>query len=236
MTIRTITPGAHDDLTNEDYKTMYKAVWAKSGHKTLSAFVANIFDNSPSKSMWSQWHNDDRRINWTMRNKLRAASGMPLLPYPTRVALSDVDETASVVSVTTGRQERSSLRQQAILVETDGPITITTDGTPDSVRYSQDSGLVTTVTAPKPTRRRDRRGLYRPVLPEGCRDVITGLRNLGLAGDDLEAAIVVGMAEYYTGDAFNSVGDAYEYWANVAADVDADKDGLAATSAEWGVE
>ena len=69
---------------------------ANTYRMSLDAFVAAV-QSAFSKALWSKYHNGQAPLNRTMRNELRTAVGLPLLPPTVAAVMQGVDSNALVV-------------------------------------------------------------------------------------------------------------------------------------------
>lgn len=153
MQIKTITHNAtQDNLTDHDYHDIYNEL---RGHNeaersyaiSLDKFIIQISSNF-SKALWSKYHNDQIELNRAMRNELRAAVGLPLLPPTVEESISGVDPDATVIQVGEDQPDR------VLLVGKRGDLNI------HLINGSVSTSAVTEVTSSP----RLRRHLIRPVV------------------------------------------------------------------------
>lgn len=104
LPVTLVTENASQDrLGEQDYREIYDEVRGfdeESGKYAVSLdeFVS-LARSEFSKAAWSKYHRGDLALNRTMRNELRRAVGMPMLPPTIADATAQVDADATVVQV-----------------------------------------------------------------------------------------------------------------------------------------
>lgn len=108
-TVTLITQNAAnaETLSAQDYRDIYAELRTKC---SLRAF-AEAIHSGVSFAWWQQYEKDETRtLDWARRNELRAAVGLPLLPTPPAVAVSErLANNAVVYEVGTGIADRAVL-------------------------------------------------------------------------------------------------------------------------------
>lgn len=185
VTVVTADAG-QDRLGEQDYREIYDEVRAldeatgKYG-VSLDAFV-ELVHSEYSKAAWSKYHRAELELNRTMRNELRGAVGMALLPLTIAEATAGVDADATVVQVGGDTVRRVVMLgvNDAVTVHWNGTVSAWTGCQGDKVTGDAGSHRVTGVT-------RDRKAVF---VPARLFDRVNALRReSGLSwGEVLEAA------------------------------------------------
>lgn len=195
ITVTPVTKDASiDAFTEQDYIEIYQEVRgydeAKKGTRqeyavSLDKFVEMYVGAYPSKAAWSKWHNGDMALNRTMKNQLRFAGGIPLLPLSIEQALADIAQDAEIVQI-----GDSAEPHRVIKIATTESLTIYVNGTITATRQDEPvTSRVTDVT----TQKNDTRRRYRPELPEECRKLIDEVRKRDL---DFRDILQAGLSAY----------------------------------------
>ena len=155
-----VTGGAAsaDDLTETDYHDIYTEIREKTNLRQF-AQEAGVY----SFAWWSQFERYEKPCTWPARAALRRMVGLPALPLPIDVALSDaVDGDAQIYRIgPDGHAHR------VLLLTTGDPVTVHWNGRgPHLVSdvHPPAAADVTGVTATKEHRR-----YWRPSLPDEWR-------------------------------------------------------------------
>lgn len=187
LPVTVVTADASQDrLGEQDYREIYDEVrgfdeaTGKYG-VSLDAFV-ELAHSEYSKAAWSKYHRGELELNRTMRNELRGAVGMTLLPPTIAEATASVDADATVVQV------GGDTVRRVVMLGMDEPVTVHWNGTVSAwvgTAGNTESGnasdsRVTGVT-------RDRKAVF---VPARLFDRVNALRKeSGLSwGEVLEAA------------------------------------------------
>lgn len=136
-----------DDLSVGDYRDIYDEL---RQDKSLGAVVA-LLNSEFSRAMWHQYEHGERALNRTMRNELRAAMNLPLLPPTVAEATAQASPDAAVWMVGDGVPEH------VIMVSTT-PVTLHVNG---AVQTVEKTANVTGVTRGQIQRKR----YLRPCVP-----------------------------------------------------------------------
>lgn len=115
-----------DGLSGADYREIYDEVRgfdAATGKYAVSLddFVVMV-RSAFSKAAWSKYHRGELELNRVMRNELRAAVGLPLLPPSVAEVVAGVDVDAQVVRV------GDELVRRVVLVGTAQAVTVACNG------------------------------------------------------------------------------------------------------------
>jgi hypothetical protein len=168
--VRKLTGNAasFDELAQADYWEMYQRL--RSKYPSLSKF-AEAMGEYPSKAEWSRWDRGEIEARRSIRNALRAADGLPLLP-PTISEVMDqhCDPDAPVFFL----GDDNGAKAEAVLLVASvsaARITMDTDTT--------DAGVVESTPAAT-----SRRPCYRPRLTLEIRELV--------GDDDVEELIRLG--------------------------------------------
>ena len=162
---------SQDDLTDADYRDIYDEL--RDG-RSLRQFIV-LVSSQFSPTRWSQWENRQRGLSRAMRDELRQAVGMDVLPATVAdVVAEHVHPDATVAQV--GDDETA---QRVLLIACPDPVTVHWNGNgPEEVTQLAPSAIVTGVT-----RRKTRKRYYRPALPAelGRRAKQAGITNSEIA-------------------------------------------------------
>ena len=115
-----------DALSGEDYREIYDEVrgldeaTGKYG-VSLDEFVA-LVGSAFTKAAWSKYHRGELALNRVMRNELRGAVGLGLLPATVAEAVAGVDADALVVQVGAGTPDR------VVMVAGGEPVVVAVNG------------------------------------------------------------------------------------------------------------
>jgi hypothetical protein len=183
--VRVLTRNAgQDKLSETEYREIYDEVrgFDEASGKygvSLDAFVEMI-GSAFSKAAWSKYHRGELELNRTMRNELRAAVGLAVLPPTVTEVTTGVDPDAEVVQV------GDETVRRVVLVGTGEKVVVFCNGAAARVVDEVDAaggggaGRVTAVT-------RSRKGVF---VPAQVFERVNGLRRLqGLSWVEvLEAA------------------------------------------------
>ena len=152
MKVTEVTRNAtQDNLTPNDYRDIYQEL---RGHDettgkyamSLDKFVAAI-KSAYSKAAWSKYHRGAADLNRNMRNELRCAVGVDLLPPTVTEVTSAIDADALIA------QYGEAQANRALLVGSDvESATVYVNGDFTVVKSPQDTP-VTTVTGPSRSRK-----------------------------------------------------------------------------------
>lgn len=137
-----------DDLSAGDYRDIYDELRQA---KSLGA-VVDLLHSEYSRAMWHQYERGERSLNRTMRNELRRAMGLPLLPPTVAEATAQASPDAAVWSVGEGVPEH-------VIMVSETPVTLHVNG---SVQAVTETRNVTGVTRVQVKRKR----YARPCIPE----------------------------------------------------------------------
>ena len=149
-----------DDLSVADYRDIYDELRARDAATgaygvSLDKFVT-LVTSAYSKAQWSKYHNGETTLTRTMRNELRRAVGLPLLPPTVAEAAAAASPDAAVWQVGTGPAEH------VIMVASPEPLTLHVNGAVSAASGTapcRQNGDVTEVTRTG----RKRRQYTRPV-------------------------------------------------------------------------
>lgn len=182
ITVTPVTANASiDAFTEQDYKEIYQEVRGYDEATNTYALSLDKFllqvGQPPTKATWSKWHNGELEINRTMKNMLRAAVGIPLLPLSLEQALADIAQDAEIVQIGEGAEPH-----RVIKIATAESLTIYVNGTITAAR--QDEPVTDRVTGVT-TQKNDTRRRYRPELPPECRELIDAVRKQGLSFQEI---------------------------------------------------
>lgn len=92
MQIRTANAMKPDDLSDEDYRTIFEEL--RQGF-SLRGFVKRI-ESSLSHAQWDKYEKGEALLSRTMKSELRRAVKLPPLPLTVLEAVADVDPDATV--------------------------------------------------------------------------------------------------------------------------------------------
>ena len=111
-----------DNLSVADYRDIYDELRARDAATgaygvSLDKFVT-LVTSAYSKAQWSKYHNGETALTRTMRNELRRAVGLPLLPPTVAEAAAAASPDAAVWQVGTGPAEH------VIMVASPEPLTL----------------------------------------------------------------------------------------------------------------
>lgn len=116
-----------DDLSASDYRDIYdelRGLGVVPGREyalSLDQFLA-LVRSAYSKAQWSKYHNGETKLTRAMRNELRSAMHLPLLPPTVAEATAAASPDAAVWQVGEGAAEH------VIMVTTHRPITLHVNG------------------------------------------------------------------------------------------------------------
>lgn len=147
-----------DDLSAGDYRDIYDEL---RQDKSLGA-VVEMLQSEFSRAMWHQYEKGERSLNRTMRNELRRAMGLPLLPPTVAEATAQASPDAAVWSVGDGVPEH-------VIMVSATPVTLHVNGAVSTVLQTSN---VTGVTRPFLRRKR----YVRPCIPEHYAKRLAGLK------------------------------------------------------------
>lgn len=139
-----------DDLSVSDYHDLFYEVRYDSLTDKLMSFdkfIANVHSQY-SKALWSQFYNKEIVPNRGMRNELRAARGLALLPPTVAEATNQSSPDSMVVRI------GSDVPDKIVMIGHSQPFTISVNES--AVEIIESKPHVTTVT-------RQRKPLVRPV-------------------------------------------------------------------------
>lgn len=180
-----VTGGAAsaDDLTEADYHDIYTEIREKTNLRQF-AQEAGVY----SFAWWSQFERYEKPCTWPARAALRRMVGLPALPLPVDVALSDaVDGDAQIYRIGPDGQAH-----RVLLLVTNEAVTVHWNGRgPHLVEDAQAPATadVTGVTAVK-----ERTRYWRPTLPAGWH------QRAERAGLDLRAVVLAAIEAAETDD------------------------------------
>ena len=148
-----------DNLSAADYRGIYDELRgrdaATGGYAvSLDKFVT-LVTSAYSKAQWSKYHNGDTALTRQMRNELRAAVGLPVLPPTLEEVAGTLNPDALVVRV--GDEAPHSV----ILLATQKSLSIGVNGT----IWAKDTTEATEASVTKVTRSQRRR-YVRPTATE----------------------------------------------------------------------
>ncbi len=138
-----------DDLSTQDYRDIYHELCRLSpdGKRTKDSLslgdLVILLQSQYSRAMWHQYEKHERQLNRAMRNELRGAMGMPLLPPTVAEAAAQASPDAAVWSVGDGVPEH-------VIMVSDTPVTLYVNGSVSTVAPKCD---VTEVTRARRTRK-----------------------------------------------------------------------------------
>jgi len=187
LTVTTLTANAGQDvLSEDDYREIYQEI---SGYDeatgkyriSLDKFVEMVGSRF-TKATWNNWRNSKQAINRTMKNELRAAVGMPLLPLSIEESLADISQDAEIVEIGKGETLRViKLRTpENIVIYVNGTITATNQDTPLADRVIEVTSENNSCPQSGHRPAHFRRQRYRPELPETCRELVDAVRQRNL--------------------------------------------------------
>lgn len=149
MNERTANATQFTDVSDEEYREMYQELRKEL---SLRKFVDYI-GSAMSHATWDKYDKDPKALTRRMKQELRKAVGLSLLPLTVQEAINDVDPDASV----------------AVLDDTDGVLNQVVIGNRDDVRWQR-------LLAPKrlPARRRAKRKRPTATLAQDARREAVG--------------------------------------------------------------
>lgn len=166
-----------DDLSTQDYRDIYDEL---RQDKSLGAVVA-LLNSEFSRAMWHQYEHGERALNRTMRNELRRAMKLPLLPPTVAEATAQASPDAAVWSVGEGVPEH-------VIMVSATPVTLHVNGNVQTVLQTSN---VTGVTRHLQPRKR----YVRPCIPETYSKRLAGL--VGVSWQDvIEAGLAALEAQH----------------------------------------
>lgn len=140
-----------DNLTDSDYGEVFAELRQQHSLAQLCVLLRSKY----SRALWNKYERSDMQLTRTMRNELRAAVGLPVLPPTLEEVAATVNPDALVVKV--GEEAPHSM----ILLGTAGSLTIGVNGC-ITARYT-----TTPLEAPvTPVTRAQRKRYHRPVATE----------------------------------------------------------------------
>lgn len=141
----------HDSMTDSDYAEVFAELREQHSLAQLCLLLQSKF----SRALWNKYERGEAPLSRQMRNELRAAVGLPLLPPTIEDIAATVDPNALVVRV--GEEAPHSV----VLVGTSKTALICVNGTISAHDTTESlEAHVTTVT------RAQRRRYHRPVATE----------------------------------------------------------------------
>jgi hypothetical protein len=156
--VRKLTGNAasFDELAQADYWEMYQRLRGK--YPSLSKF-AEAMGEYPSKAEWSRWDRGEIEARRSIRNALRAADGLPLLP-PTISEVMDqhCDPDAPVFFL----GDDNGAKAEAVLLV----------ASVSAARITMDTDTTTERIAPVPAGTTSQRRYYRPCLPDELKGMV----------------------------------------------------------------
>lgn len=108
ITCNPVTALENDDLGKSDYREIFEEL---RDQWSLAQLVERL-NSRYSKALWSKYERGKTVITVQMRNELRAAVGLPLLPPPVADVLSTVLADGAVYQIGTGGADRALLWNQ----------------------------------------------------------------------------------------------------------------------------
>ena len=161
VTVTLVTRDATlDEYSAGDYRDIYDEL---RQDKSLGAVVA-LLNSEFSRAMWHQYEHGERALNRTMRNELRRAMKLPLLPPTVAEATAQASPDAAVWQVGEGVPEH-------VIMVSNAPVTLHVNGTVQTVAQTSN---VTGVTQGKFQRKR----YVRPCVPFEYAERLAGLKTV----------------------------------------------------------
>ena len=142
----------HDDMTD----TAYAEIFAELRQQHSLAQLCELLHSKYSRALWNKYERGDMQLTRQMRNELRAAVGLPVLPPTVAEAAAAASPDAAVWQVGTGPAEH------VIMVASPEPLTLHVNGAVSAASGTapcRQNGDVTEVTRTG----RKRRQYTRPV-------------------------------------------------------------------------
>ena len=144
-----------DDLSVADYRDIYDELRARDAAAgtygvSLDKFVT-LVTSAYSKAQWSKYHNGETALTRTMRNELRRAVGLPLLPPTVADATAAASPDAAVWQVGIGPAEH------VIMVASPEPLTLHVNGAVSAASDAAAMPCLPAVTPVTQARRRARK-------------------------------------------------------------------------------
>lgn len=142
-----------DDLSISDYRELFEEIRYDSvqdKYLSFDKFIDHIHSGY-SKALWAQFSKGEIAPNRGMRNELRKARGLPLLPPTVAEVTAQASPDAEVVMIGDGVPDR------IVMIEYKSPVTIQVNDSSVEIIESQPRKVVTAVTT-------KRKPVIRPVV------------------------------------------------------------------------
>lgn len=142
-----------DDLSISDYRELFEEIRYDSAQDKYLSFdkFIDYIHSGYSKALWAQFSKQEIAPNRGMRNELRRARGLPVLPPTVAEVTAQASPDAEVVMIGDGVPDR------IVMIEYTEPVTLRVNDSSVEIIENQPQKVVTTVTT-------KRKPVIRPVV------------------------------------------------------------------------